>query len=133
MATPAAKSATDVATARQLVLERVKRKLDKYLPESGELRPWTISEIEEALLADMTEIACDIVEARIAHDPAREPAAKPLCPKCGRAMAGMHVRSTHKKTMIGPIAYERTVGYCQACSLAFSPSGLGVELRRGLL
>jgi hypothetical protein len=123
----------EVAGERAKLVERVMRKLDKYLPESGELRSWTISEIEESLFADMTEIACGIIESRLRVDPMRQPSQKPLCPKCQRALAGMHVRSTHKKTIVGPVRYERTVGYCQACGLAFSPSGHGVEVRRGLL
>jgi hypothetical protein len=123
----------DVGNMRARVAERMLRKLDKYLPQSGELRSWTISEIEDALLEDMKEIACDIVESRLLLDPQRDPADRPVCPKCGRALAGIHVRSTRRKTMIGPIRYERFVGYCQACGLAFSPSGRSVEIRRGLL
>jgi hypothetical protein len=109
------------------------RKLDKYLPESGELRSWTISEIEDALLEDMKDVAVDIVESRLLLDPRCNPVQRPVCPKCGRALAGIDVRSTRRKTLIGPIQYERFVGYCQACGLAFSPSGRSVEIRRGLL
>jgi transposase len=61
------------AALRGQLIERFARKLDKYLPESGELRPWTISEIELALLADMTELARDVIESRIDVDSARAP------------------------------------------------------------
>ena len=47
MTTPA-----DQAARRGQVVERFARKLDRYLPESGELRPWTISEIERELVTD---------------------------------------------------------------------------------
>ena len=40
----------DVQAGRAAIMERVARKLDQYLPESGELRKWTISEIEDALI-----------------------------------------------------------------------------------
>ncbi len=133
METGATRTAPDAGAVRGLVVQRILRKLDRYLPESGALRSWTISEIEDSLLQDMKEIACDIVESRLLLDPLREPAERPVCPKCGRALAGIDVRPTHRKTMIGPIRYERMVGYCQACGLAFSPSGHGVEIRRGLL
>lgn len=133
METVSTETAPDSAAVRDLVVQRMLRKLDKYLPASGELRSWTISEIEDSLLQDMKEIACDIVESRLLLDPLREPAERPVCPKCGRALAGIDVRPTRRKTMIGPIRYERFVGYCQACSLAFSPSGHSVAVRRGLL
>ena len=34
------------AELRRAVLERFARKLDKYLPESGQLAPWKLGEIE---------------------------------------------------------------------------------------
>jgi hypothetical protein len=133
MKAEATSGAPDVASVREQVTERMLRKLEKYLPRSGELRSWTISEIEESLLQDMKEIACDIVESRLLLDPLRNPSERPVCSKCGRALAGIDVRSTRRKTMIGPIRYERFIGYCQACGLAFSPSGQCVAIRRGLL
>ena len=126
----------DVAGAaerRRQVLDRFCEKLDKYLPESGELRPWKLAEIELALLDDMNELACDIMESRIGVDPKRV-VEKPHCPDCGRALGGVdRRRPTHKHTLFGPLRYARTYGVCQACGLAFSPSGDRVELRQGLL
>ena len=61
----------DVKAARAAVIERMARKLDRYLPESGELRKWTISEIETALIEDMNELARDMVHARLGVDPDR--------------------------------------------------------------
>ena len=126
-------TAHEVPVARAAVMERVARKLDKYLPESGELSPWTISKIEDALIKDMNEIARDIIQARLDVDPDRV-ADKPRCPDCGRALMGVAgERSTHKHTRLGPIGFTRTVGYCRPCGAAFSPSGQRVELRQGLL
>ena len=67
----------DTAALRDEVAGRFMRKLDKYLPGSGELRPWTISEIERELLTDALELARDVLEARIRVDPVRAPAEKP--------------------------------------------------------
>ena len=126
-------TAHEVPVARAAVMERVARKLDKYLPESGELSPWTISKIEDALIKDMNEIARDIIQARLDVDPDRV-ADKPRCPDCGHALMGVaEERSTHKHTRLGPIGFTRTVGYCRPCRAAFSPSGQRVELRQGLL
>jgi uncharacterized protein with PIN domain len=127
-------TATDEVQARRAaVMERVARKLDRYLPESGELRKWTISEIEDALIEDMNEIARDIVEARLDVDPDRV-VDRPRCPDCGRALMGVdRERSTHTHTRLGPIRYARTYGVCRPCGAAFSPSGQRVELRQGLL
>ena len=118
---------------RRQIVERFMRKLDKYLPESGRLRPWTISEIEQELLQDSLEIAREVLEARIQVDPDRVPAEKPRCPKCGRALMGLRDQATHKQTIFGPIRFERSRGYCRPCGAAFSPSGHVVEVRRGLL
>ena len=123
----------EVQAGRAAIMERVARKLDQYLPESGELRKWTISEIEDALIEDMNEIARDIIHARLDVDPERV-VKKARCPDCGRALMGVAgERSTHKHTRLGPIGFARTVGYCRPCGAAFSPSGQRVELRQGLL
>ena len=136
----------DVKAARAAVIERMARKLDRYLPESGELRKWTISEIETALIEDMNELARDMVHARLGVDPDRV-VDKPRCPDCGRALMGVHrERSTHVHTRLGPIGFARTVGYCRPCGAAYAPpvdrnrrrsgrsgSGQRVELRQGLL
>ena len=123
----------ETVALREQVAGRFMRKLDKYLPESGELRGWTITEIERELLADAFDLARDVLEARIHVDPARAPAEKPRCPKCGRALMGLRDQATHKHTVLGPIRYERAYGYCRPCGAAFSPSGHSVEVRRGLL
>ena len=123
----------DVRAARAAVMERVARKLDRYLPESGELRGWTISEIEDALIEDMNELARDVIESRLGVDPERV-VDRPRCPDCGRALMGVdRERATHKHTRLGPIRYARTYGVCRPCGAAFSPSGHRVELRQGLL
>lgn len=126
-------TSADVAALRTKVQERIDRKLDKYLPVSGELRDWTISEIEESLLTDLLEVARDVIEARLHVDPKRV-VAKPRCPDCGKALAGVdRERPTHKQTRAGPIRYARTYGVCHACGVAFSPSGQSMALRQGLL
>ena len=136
----------EVQAGRAAIMERVARKLDKYLPESGELRKWTISTIEDALIEDMNEIARDIIHTRLDVDPDRV-VEKARCPDCGRALMGVdRERSTHTHTRLGPIGFSRTVGYCRPCGAAFSPpadrnrrrsgrsgSGQRVELRQGLL
>ena len=122
-----------VKAARAAVMERMARTLDRYLPESGELRKWTISEIEDSLIEDMNEIAREVIESRLGVDPDRV-VEKPRCPDCGRALMGVdRERSTHTHTRLGPIRYARTYGVCRPCEAAFSPSGQRVELRQGLL
>ncbi len=102
----------EVQAGRAAIMERVARTLDQYLPESGKLRKWTISEIEDALIKDMNEIARDIIHARLDVDPERI-VKKARCPDCGRALMGVAgERSTHKHTRLGPIGFARTVGYC---------------------
>ena len=129
----AVESQADAGTRRAEVMERFQRKLDKYLPEEGELRPWKLAEIEAELLKDMHELARDIMESRIDVDP-RRVVEKPRCPDCGRALAGVdHSRSAHKQTIFGPMRFTRTYGVCHACRVAFSPSGQRLELRQGLL
>ena len=126
-------SPAEVATRRAQVSGRFHRKLDKYLPASGELRAWTIAEIEAELLKDVRELARDVIESRIDVDPARVPE-EPRCPDCGRALGGLRREEhTHKHTVFGPIRYTRTYGVCRPCGAAFSPSGEGLELRQGLL
>ncbi len=121
------------AGLRKAVLDRCVAMLDRHLPESGELGAWKLGEIELALLDDVNEIARDVIEARIGADPNRT-VEKPKCPKCGLALGGVkRERSTHKQTLFGPIRYGRTYGTCQACGLAFSPSGEVFRLRQGLL
>jgi len=133
IASTTANASKGVAAKRAAVLERVARKLDKYLPESGELRPWTISEIESALLKDINEIARDVIASRLEVDPARV-VDKPRCPDCGKSLEGLkHARKTHRQVIFGPIHYARTCGICHACGVAFSPSGQRVGLRQGLL
>jgi hypothetical protein len=133
IAPTAANASKGVAAKRSAVLERIARKLDKYLPESGELRPWTISEIESALLKDINEIARDVIEARLEVDLARV-IDKPRCPDCGKSLKGLkHARKTHRQVIFGPIQFSRTYGICHACGVAFSPSGQRVGLRQGLL
>ncbi len=94
----------------------------KYLPESGELTPWKLGEIELELLEDMrdmNELACGIIESRIDADPNRtvEKPKCPKCPKCGLALGGVkRDRATHKQTLFGPIRYSRTYGTCPVLS-----------------
>jgi hypothetical protein len=108
------------------------RALDQYLPESGELKPWTISALEDALGADLRELGRRIAAARIEADPLRAPE-KNLCPQCGRALMGHSQELTHRQTVFGPISFSRAYGYCRPCRSAFSPSGHRVGLRQGLL
>jgi len=123
----------EVQAARAAIMERFARKLDQYLPDTGKLRKWTISTIEDALIKDMNEVARDIIHSRLDVDPERV-VKKARCPDCGRALMGVAgERSTHKHTRLGPIGFTRTVGYCRPCGAAFSPSGQRVELRQGLL
>jgi hypothetical protein len=77
-----------IADARSAVLRRFAEKLDKYLPEQGPLKPWTISEIETALIDDMRDVGCAVVKARIDVDESRVPPEKPKCPACGAAHNG---------------------------------------------
>ena len=102
----------DVKAARAAVMERMARTLDRYLPESGELRKWTISEIVGALIEDMNELAREVIESRLGVDPDRV-VDKPRCPDCGRALMGVdRERSTHRHTRLGPIGFARTYGVC---------------------
>jgi hypothetical protein len=121
------------AGLRKAVLDRCVAMLDRHLPESGELGAWKLGQMELALLDDVNEIARDVIEARIGADPNRT-VEKPKCPECGLALGGVkRERATHKQTLFGPIRYGRTYGTCQACGLAFSPSGEVFRLRQGLL
>jgi hypothetical protein len=122
----------DRSARRREVMESFTRKLDKYIPAEGELRRWTISEIEASLLADMSQLARDVIESRLDMDPARVPDETPRCPDCNAALASRQV-PTHKHTVFGEIRYEREYGHCPACGRAFSPSGLGIRVRQGLL
>jgi ribosomal protein L34E len=107
--------------------------VEKYLPASGELRDWTVSEIEASLQEDMTRLARGIVETRLEADP-RRVVAKPRCPDCGRALGGVGKEiQTHRHTVFGTTRYRRTYGICRPCGAAFSPSGQRVALRQGLL
>lgn len=130
-------ASTDTATSEELrerVLERFTRKLDKYLPEEGELRPWTISQIEDALSKDMNDIARDVIESRIDVDPERVPEERPSCPVCGKPVRRVDwERSAHRITTFGKVHYRRAYARCHACGVAFSPSGHCVRLRQGLL
>ena len=56
--------------------------VNRCLPKSGELREWTISEIEQSLLGDMGRLARALIEARLEVDPVRV-VEKPRCPGCG--------------------------------------------------
>lgn len=122
------------AELRKAVLERFSRKLDKYLPEEGPLRPWKLAQIEAALSRDMDEIARDVIESRIYVDPARVPEKKPTCPKCGKPVRSVDWdRSAHRITIFGKVHYRRAHAPCHACGVAFSPSGHCVRHRQGLL
>jgi hypothetical protein len=128
------KTQAELASLREAVMERFARKLDKYLPRKGELRKWTISEIEAELLKDVTQLARDVIEARIEVDPARVSKDSPRCPDCGRVLGGIaREQATNKQTIFGRIRYARTYGICRPCGVAFSPSGQRVALRQGLL
>ena len=99
--------------ARAALIERMARMRERYLPESGQLREWTISRIEDALIEDMHELARGIVHARLGVDPDRV-AEKPRFPDCGRALMGVdRERSTHVHTRPAPLRFARTVGYCR--------------------
>ncbi len=125
---------TEAAEFHRAVLGRIEKKLDKYLPEEGELRPWTISELEAALSVDMNDIARDVIESRIDIDPSRVPEKKPVCPVCGKPVGSVvRERSAHKTTAFGRLSYKRTYAACHACGVAFSPSGHCVRIRQGLL
>lgn len=124
----------ELPSLREAVMERFARKLDKYLPESGELRKWTISEIETELLEDTRGLARDVIEARIEVDPVRVSKESPRCPDCGRVLGGIaREQAANKQTIFGRIRYARTYGVCRPCGVAFSPSGQRVALRQGLL
>jgi hypothetical protein len=85
-------AAADRAARRRLPTERFARKLDEYVPESGELRAWTISELEQSLLADTSELARDVIESRLDIDPARVPEKPPRCPD-SLSRRSLHSRS----------------------------------------
>jgi hypothetical protein len=107
--------------------------VNRYLPKSGPLRKWTISEIEQSLLGDMGRLARALIEARLEVDPVRV-VEKPRCPDCGRALGGVGSEvQTHRHTLFGTIRYRRTYGVCRPCRAAFSPSGQRVVFRQGLL
>lgn len=139
MATPVAAvtqkpsaSTEAVRRKRAALLEEFARKLDRYLPESGALKPWTISEIERALLDDVLALGRQVTVARIEVDPLRAPE-QARCPQCGRVLMGHDLNATHRQTLFGPLRFERAYGYCRPCRSAFSPTGQRVGLRRGLL
>jgi len=139
MATPSEdvghKQAACTETVRQkraALVAHFMGKLDRYLPESGELKSWTISEFERALMDDVLELGRQMAEARIEVDPLRAPA-QARCPQCGRALMGHGTEPTHRQTLFGPLRFERAYGYCRPCGSAFSPTGQRVGLRRGLL
>lgn len=121
-----------VLALRAAVSAKFAEKLERYLPESGELEAWTISGWEEALMADLLEVGQAVTEARLEVDPLRVPE-QARCPRCGRALMGHARQGTRKQTLFGPLRFERTYGYCRPCGSAFSPSGQRVGLRRGLL
>lgn len=124
---------TAATEASDRAMELARSIVEKYLPASGELRDWTISEIEESLQEDMGRLARGIVETRLEADP-RRVVAKPKCPECGRALGGVGKEiQTHRHTVFGTIRYRRTYGVCRPCGAAFSPSGQRVALRQGLL
>ncbi len=126
-------SAASTAEHRQRLIEDFTQRLGKYLPESGEPKPWKLAETELALVEDMNELARGIIESRIGVDPLRY-VEKLRCPDCSRALGGVkREAATHKQTLFGPIRYSRSYGTCQACGLAFSPSGEKFRLRHGLL
>ena len=128
-----APAADVVAEQRARILAAFEKTLDRYLPESGELQPWKLAQIESALSTDCHRLAREILEARIEVDPLRDPQPSMRCGKCGYAMGGDPARKAHKKTIFGTIYYTRAYGYCRSCGAAFSPSGESVGLRQGLL
>jgi hypothetical protein len=65
-----------MATLAEIVTEKrtalkawFERAPDQYLPESGELKPWTISALEDALGADLRELGRRIAAARTPPPP----------------------------------------------------------------
>jgi hypothetical protein len=128
-----AKAENAVAQQRARILATFEKMLDRYLPETGLLRPWKLAEFESALSADSYKLSRELLEARLEVDPLREGERALRCPECGGAMAGDPARKAHKKTIFGPIYYTRGYGYCRSCEAAFSPSGESVGLRQGLL
>jgi len=125
-------NASEVVTRRQQLVDRFARKLDKYFPETGEMKSWTISELEKSLMDDVTALARDVIELRLEVDAKRVSEVSPRCPDCEAALSS-RLTPAHKHTLFGVVRYERTYGHCPACGRAFSPSGLGVRLREGLL
>jgi hypothetical protein len=111
----------DRAALRGRLIEGFARKLDKYVRESGGLCPWTISELEQSLLADITQLARDVIESRIDVDPVRAPAETPRCPDCGAALASRQV-PTHRHTLFGRIGYERAEPYAPLVALRIRPA-----------
>jgi hypothetical protein len=107
--------------------------LERYLPQSGSLRPWKLAEIETALSADCHKLAREVIEARVEVDPLQDAPQSMRCSQCGYAMPGDPARKVHKKTIFGTIYYTRGYGYCRSCGAAFSPSGESVGLRQGRL
>jgi hypothetical protein len=131
---PAATGSVDVADLRARIVRDFAAKLDKYLPESGDLRPWKLAEIEAALSTDMQAVSRAVIESRIEADPVRVPAERPVCPRCGRPVRSVDLdRSAHRVTIFGKVHYTRAYAPCHACGVAFSPSGHCVGLRQGLL
>jgi hypothetical protein len=125
--------ASELAKQRARLLSEFEKVLGRYLPESGELKPWKLAEIEAALSEDGHRLLRQLLEARIEVDPLRQVHETIRCPECGHALPGDRDRRTHKKTIFGTIYYTRAYGYCRSCGAAFSPSGERVELRQGLL
>jgi hypothetical protein len=131
--TAEAATGNTVAERRAQLQSAFGKMLERYLPESGELQPWKLAQIESALSEDCHELARQFVESRLAVDPLRDPKPSLRCPECAHAMPGDWARKTHKKTIFGTIYYTRAYGFCRSCGAAFSPSGESVGLRQGLL
>jgi len=145
---PAATGSVDVADLRARIVRDFAAKLDKYLPESGDLGPWRtfvrtfpelfvggkLAEMEAALSSDMQAVSRAVIESRIEADPVRVPAERPVCPRCGRPVRSVDLdRSAHRVTIFGKVHYTRAYAPCRASGVAFSPSGHCVGLRQGLL